>query len=459
MTSTRRLGFAMGHAGFELTNGIVVAIAVYFYLPPKSSGLASPLSDEIFFGVFTVFGLAMMMGRVFDALTNPIVGYLSDRSRSRLGRRRVFMMIGVLPMVVLPVLLFYPPAPNGSWVNGVYLATILSLYFIAFTIYAGPFYALVPELAIEEDDRVRLARLLAYVAFPVVGLFGPIWQVTFDVAKSTGVEPVEAVRWVVWSASGLAALLCLGPIIAVDEARHAQPKPSDLKLRQAFSTTVYNRPFMIYLLAQAVFLLAVGMFQPMLPYYATVVLGRGESAGAYLGVAFFLGIVLGFASATRFVAAVGPKRGIVLCCFTFSLIVLPLVFLSPDVAGGPNDFRNWALLLSALFLAGMPVAGFFILPHVLIGQIIDADQAEVGTNRSAIYIGVQGFATKGAFGVSAIVLSYLFLRFGNSMEEPAGVLWVAPISALLCLFAAALYLRYPEQEVVAKATVFAGRDK
>jgi GPH family glycoside/pentoside/hexuronide:cation symporter len=68
-----------------------------------------------------------------------------------------------------------------------------------------------------------------------------------------------------------------------------------------------------------------------------------------------------------------------------------------------------------------------------------------------MYYGAQGLFTKWAYAASATVMSYLFVAYGNSREEPLGVLLVGPVAGGLCLLAAALYALYPEREVVAAA--------
>jgi Na+/melibiose symporter-like transporter len=88
---------------------------------------------------------------------------------------------------------------------------------------------------------------------------------------------------------------------------------------------------------------------------------------------------------------------------------------------------------------------------VLLGQIIDADQANTGANRAAIFFGIQGLATKWVYGFAAAVLAYLFTQYGNSPEEPLGVWLAAPCAALCCLISAGLYALYPEREVLARA--------
>jgi len=74
------------------------------------------------------------------ALVDPVVGGASDRSRSRLGRRRIFLLWGMAPMCLLPALLFWPPAEPGSVANAWWAGGLLSLYFFFFTVYVGPIW-------------------------------------------------------------------------------------------------------------------------------------------------------------------------------------------------------------------------------------------------------------------------------------------------------------------------------
>ena len=143
MSPRRRLAYALGSAGFSLGDRIVYVMVIFFYLPPEGTGLEPLVSEEIFLGGLTAFGLATLIGRFFDAFADPLVGNASDRSRSPLGRRRAFMIYGIVPMTVLPVLLFWPPGEPGSTLNFVWLSAVLALYYIFFTIYVAPYLALI----------------------------------------------------------------------------------------------------------------------------------------------------------------------------------------------------------------------------------------------------------------------------------------------------------------------------
>lgn len=449
MSLARRVAYALGNAGFNLTSQIVVAIGIYYYLPPGHvSDLEPLLSAELHLGVFTAYGMARLLGGVVDSLADPVVGHFSDRSRSRLGRRRSFMIYGIVPMVGTPVLLFFPPGEPGSDANFVHLAVLLTVYFVFFTVYVAPYLALLPEIARSQEERVALSRLFALVGFPVLAFYGPGWQLGVDWARSAGVPSETAIRAVVVVSSVLALAICLAPILAIDERRLRHAVPSDLSLRDAVLLTLRNGPFLVYLGAQILFILGVQMVLPWLPYLAEVVLGRDLSFAAVLGLAAVVPGLAGFLLVPRVVEFLGPKRTIVGSAGALGALLCLLGLLEPGLPGGGQDQRNLALAFGVMVLLGPTIAVFLILPNVVLAQLIDQDEVRTGANRSAMYLGAQGLLTKWAYAASAVVLSYLFVEYGNSRDAPLGVVLVGPVAGALCLGAAGLYALYPEKRVL-----------
>lgn len=443
-----RLAYSLGTPGHQLTDRVVVAVAFYYYLPPAGRGLVPQVSQEVFLGVLTVFGIAMLAGRVFDALADPLVGFASDRSRSRWGRRRSFLIYGIVPMVWVPALLFWPPGPPGAALNGIALAVVLSLYFVAFTVYVAPYLALLPELAQGDRERTRLATLLALVGFPVVGLYSAAWPAGIELGRTLGFSAETSLRGLVVISLGLAFVLCLLPILAVDEDRYTRTVRSKLPFREAVLSTLRNRPFRLYLAGQLLFVFAANVITPAPAYYATVVLGRSEAFAGALGLAVFASTVIGFPIVRRIAERIGAKRAVILCNLIFAAALGSLWGLEAGPSGGPQDARNLALAWACFATLGLAVAGFLVLPYVLIGQVIDYDARTTGEDRSAMYFGVQGFLTKWMFGLGSATVAFLLARFGKSPEEPLGVLLIGPVAALACFLSGVVYARYPEREVL-----------
>jgi GPH family glycoside/pentoside/hexuronide:cation symporter len=449
LSPRRRWLYALGHPGFLITDRIVLTILFYYYLPPEGRGLAPQLPDGVVLGVLTAWGAARVLGGIVDSLADPFVGWASDRSRSRWGRRRAFLLAGLGPMALLPVALFFPPAPAGSAWNVAFLSAGLAAYYVAFTVYVGPYLALIPELARSAAARVDLTSLLALTTLPVMVAFQPAWLAGVDLGRSLGLDTEAALRAVVLVLSAAALVLGALPILAVDEGRHvARTAPSTLPLGEALATTLKSRPFLVYLGAQICFILGVTMLQPAIPYYAVVVLGRDEGFAALLSMAAVPGAVLGFVG-VRFVSRrTGPKRTVMGCVALLAVATALLGALRPGPPGGPHDAANLVLASASLFLAGLSLAGFLVLPHVLMAQVIDLDARRTGANRSAMFYGVQGLLTKWVYQVSLALMSFLLVRFGASAEEPLGVVLIGPVAAALCALSLVLWALYPEARVV-----------
>jgi GPH family glycoside/pentoside/hexuronide:cation symporter len=314
----------------------------------------------------------------------------------------------------------------------------------------GPYFALIPEIAWSQGDRLRLSQLMQLASLPLLALLSA-WGVGLDLGRRAGVSATVSVQWLVVGLSLLALLLCLAPIFAVNEGRHARGTRSELAFLPALRATLRNRPYMTYLLAQIFFVLGINLVQPLFPYLATVALGRSEGFTLWFTAAAGAGIALGFALQRPVVARFGPKRVMMGCIGLAALAVAALGLLRPDVPGGPHDRANLLLCFGGFFAFGVPAAGLMVLPHVLISQLIDEDERRTGATRAAMFFGVQGLLTKWVYGLSTWCLAFLLARYGNSPEEPLGVLLVGPVAAVLCLLSLCLYAFYPEARVLAGA--------
>ncbi|MDH3642634.1 MAG: MFS transporter [Gammaproteobacteria bacterium] len=454
LTFRQRVLFAIGTPGWQVTGSIVVSIGIYFYLPPEGAGLQALVSEEIFLGVLTAYGLARLIGGVVDSLADPFVGHYSDRSRSRFGRRRVFLIVGIVPMTAIPGLIFFPPGEPGSFSVFFYLTVMLALYYIFFTIYVAPYLALIPEIAKTESDRVELSRLRAAIGGPMIMAFGVLWLAGVDILKDQGMDATTAVQTVVVISCIFSFVCSICPILAVDESTFSSTR-SSLNMREALSRTLSNRPFVTYLLAQIVFILGITMSGPAVPYFARVILGRDEGFAALLSLVMLPGIILGFIVVQAIVDRIGTKQTLVATIFLLGVPMFPYGFLTPSSPGEPGDMFNLVVVVGLSIVKGFPIAGIMILPTVILGQLIDLDSVRTGANRAAMYYGVQGLLTKWVYAASAAILSYLLSAYGRSAEEPLGVLLIGPVAGTFCVVAAVLYTLYPEKTVRAEAAELA----
>jgi GPH family glycoside/pentoside/hexuronide:cation symporter len=445
----RRLAYALGNPANQIAETVILALVLYFYLPPAGRGLVPQVSQKVFFAGLTVFGLAMIVGRVFDALADPLVGHLSDRSRSRFGRRRSFMAAGLPGLALLPALLFWPPGVAGSATNGWFLAAGLSLFFVAFTVFTAPYLALIPEIATGERERVNLTTLIGVVTFVFLVFYNVAWPAGIELGRNLGLETPGAIRLVAVLSAGLVFVLGAAAVAGVDERHLARTVTPQMNFREALSETLRCTPFLIFLAGQIFFYFSVSIVRPSIVYFATVVLGRGEGFAALLGAPAAITAPLGFLTFQAVAKRYGARRAILLCNLMFAAATAPLWLLTPDGPGGPRDAFNLTTVLAATSGLGFASAGFMVLPLVVISQVVDFDALRTGANRAAIFFGVHGFVTKGVIGLSSATLAFLFARFGNSTDSPLGVVLIGPVAAVGALIAALFYAFYPEERVLA----------
>jgi glycoside/pentoside/hexuronide:cation symporter, GPH family len=433
-----RWSFTAGVAGFNLAEQIVVVLVLYFYLPPDGRGLDAQLPTAALWGPLTAFGAAMLLGRAVDSLADPLIGQLSDRSRSQRGRRRAFLIGAIAPLVALPALAFFPPGAAGSGANAWFLALVLAGFFAAFAAYVVPLLALLPELAREPADRARLstwagaASLGVGLGFPSAAFACAAW-----LEQRAGWAAPDALRGVALASAALAAALCALPIGGLREAR-AGDTPSSLRLGAALR----DGPFLIYVGGQLFLVLAVGLVAPLLPYLAVSVLRRSEAFVAVLSLPLALGTLVGFAALARIAPLWGPRRSLLVS----ALVAAPCLALWTRL-----DAEDLGLALGSLALLGASISGFAVLPYLIIGQVIDADAVHTGSSRAAFYFGIQGFALKWVRGLGGALLAWLFASWGNSPEQPGGIRAAELLGAACLLAAAALFAAYPERRVLERA--------
>jgi len=445
MSTLRQLAYAAGSPGYASIDHLVGGMLLYFYLPPPGRGFATQVPAETLLGPLTVFGIAMLVARTVDSVASPLIGHASDRSRSRLGRRRAFMLRGFLPMLLLPLLAYWPPAPAGNILNGFWLALVLSSFYVAGTMYNGPHAALIPEMARTDEERARLTRLVALCAFPMAGLL-MAWPRGIDWGREAGLTPTDSMHIIVVVLAAVAFVLCAIPFFAIDEERFTESTDATgLPIRESLASLLSNRPFMIFLGAHVLFASAASLIFPVLPYLATVLLGRTEGFAFELSASLGVMIGLGYAAVPRLLARVRPKRILMASFGLFALAASALGTLAPSGPGQPEDARNLAVAFGSLGAMGLAIAGVSLMPNVLVGQLIDEDAERVGSNRSALFLGVMRAFDKWAFGLSSAVIAFLFARFGNGVESPLGVQLVGPIAAGAAALAVLVLARLPER--------------
>lgn len=420
-----RLFYSSGVMGYSLVDRIITTWLMYYYLPPEGAG--QQLIPA------AIFGAIMIIGRVVDAVADPIIGFLSDRTNSRWGRRTPYLVGGGLPLVATTILLFYPPIQGVSQGNTIYLAILLSLFFIAFTTYVCPYLALLPELGKTAKERINLTTYQAMASLIGVVLGMVLSGILIDYFG------FKAMAWIL----GLLSLLLLYlPVYGVVERDYCQERPSSLDFISSIKMTLQNRPFLFYLSGYILFWFGFNITTLSVPYYVTLLLKQPEGYTSFLLAATFGVSFLAFAPINSLAKRKGRKWAFLLSMILFSLF-LPLLFFMGEPLLGINP---QVIAFFVMGLLGIPLAGLFILPNAILADITDLDKKNSKESRPAIYFGAQGIFVKMAYGISTLFLTLLFSHFGYSPSQTLGVRLTGPISALFVLGGILLFIHYQEGE-------------
>ena len=156
--------YAIGQLGWSLAAFGASNLLAYFYFPGEGETAANfPLyiSQGAVLGVFTVLGLINAGGRIFDAITDPLIGNWSDRFNGRWGKRRTIMGMAAIPFAIFSFLIFVPLSEESYTVNTIWLFLSVFVYYLFLTLYVVPYNALIGELGHHPDDRMTISTTIS----------------------------------------------------------------------------------------------------------------------------------------------------------------------------------------------------------------------------------------------------------------------------------------------------------
>jgi GPH family glycoside/pentoside/hexuronide:cation symporter len=419
-----KVAYALGAAGFVVTDRLLMTWAFFFYSPPAGEGLPERLPAWTLFGVITVWGLISVLGRVVDGVLDPIVAARTDRSRHAFGRRRIYMLGGVVPLAVCTALVFFPPVAGPSWLNAAFAGFAFCAYFATFTVYVCPFQALLPDLCHTEKSRVSLSTIqgIATLAGAAIVMIGsPLLLGALD--DGPGAFQTVAVVF-----AFIAFVLMVAPIVGIPESRLSRPVTNEPPpLLESLRSTLGAPGMLRYLIGNVAFWFGFNIVASGVPYFVTVLMGEGvEYSGMVLTVTFaFCGVCFPFVG--WLALRIGKGRTMVLGALSMAGVMFAVPLITSPLSG-----------LIIIGLGGFPIAVLMAVPKAILAQLTQEDTRRSGLRREAMFYAAEGFVLKLNLGVSSAVLAAL-LVFGKSVDNPLGVQLLGPATALVLIGSAVAF--------------------
>ncbi|MGH2947562.1 MAG: MFS transporter [Solirubrobacteraceae bacterium] len=414
--------YGLGSLGNASLFWAMTAWLIYFYAPPAESGLA-PLMP------IAVVGLVLFAGRFIEAFDDPLIGWWSDRTRSRWGRRIPFLLLGTPVLAITFLLLWRPPLATESLLNAVYFFVVLELFFLANTVVQAPYEALQAELASTSRDRVSMG---AWKVF-----FGAIGAALAFVASGPIIEAVGFAGMglalaVVATAALYGMLFGLwgrGTLRRADAA--ALASAVSIPLIPAIRATLTHRPFLALAASFVLFSIGYSLLVQMLPFYVTVVIGAPESQVSLYTAGVIGIIVLMLPVLSRLASRVG-KRAVYTAAMLGLGLYLPFLGFGAFEPLAPR-LQLLPQSVALIWLTGTGFAALFVFPGALMADVVDDDFRRTGSYRAAVYYGMLKTLEKFAFAAAAGIFGVLLQAFGYSAGETLGLRLVLPIAGACVL--------------------------
>ena len=437
---------ASDHVGLQAIQYFRQSWMLFFLVPPIGEGIAR-VPDVAIFGLDVdarVFaGLLIFVGRFIDAFTDPLIGWWSDRTRSRWGRRIPFILFSTPFYALFAAMIWILPNENASLWNVIYFVIILELFFTAATMSSGALEALVPELTHGAADRMNLVGLIFLFAIFGAGLGLAGSGALVDAFGFEVVGVILAIVGLVFRYLSLSAVWKYAP---------RDTEPAKVDFFRGMKDTLRNPQFVYYLPTFVMFTTGVGILLGWMPFFSSELLQaeeEGTAAGLISTVVILGAVVSGIVFWILLNRLRFSKRRVYGGCLIASGAAFPLLGLVGLVPVG--GLVTQGLVLS--FIAGLPMAAVFMLPKGLTADIADYDAMLTGERREAMFYTTQNFFEKITFALPPALLS-LILLLGDTTENPLGIRLAPVVAGALALMGIALWHRYRLPDTVNRQTVY-----
>jgi len=395
MKRMAKIVYGLGDWGNTTTSTIFIFFFAFFLtdialLPPRLAAVV------------------LLVGGVWDAVNDPLIGVLVDRVRTRWGRRRPFFLFNALPLAATFTMLWWVP-PLGDLGKAAWYAVAFVLFDTCFTLMTVPYGALTAELTEDYDERTEITgwrMATSMLGGLVAAFFVPVIVGVFA-RKSAG-------YFVAGAGFGLLAVVPYLMLFFTTKERFAATARPGESVFAGFAATLKNRAFRyaagIYLLSWV----SVNLVASLLQYYVTYWVRIPEQ------LEFVLVVVQGAALAciplVVFLSARLGKRGAyLLAAGWWALVMLALAAI-------PGTAHTLAYVLAGL--AGFGVAGAHVVPWSMVPDVIEADELATGTRREGAFYGVVVFIQKSGTAFMLAIVQWIlgWTGYRPGQEQPAAVL-------------------------------------
>ena len=453
LTKKQMIIFSIGQLGWSMLSGIINAWLVTFYLPTQSDielGAAQYIKPGlVILGFLTILGLITALSRIFDAVTDPLIANLSDRSRNKRGRRIPFMQLAAIPLSVVTVLLFCAPVSAISGINVAWISVFIVLFYLFMTMYCTPYNALISEFGKTQEDRMFISTaisltffagtLLAYTPFVFAG-----------VLRGAGLTFAWSYRACFIALAVIACVAMLLPTFLLKEKEFVDTEPSNQNMFKSLASTFKNKDFRVFVGSDIMYWVGLTLFQTGLPFFVKVSMGISESyTMIFMGGMTVLSAAF-YPFVTSFVRKFGKKKLTIAGFLGLALayVITALIKFIPAIPG-----VVFGVLICVI--AAFPMALLGIIPQSIVADVAEAEGKVTGENREGMFFAARTFAMKWGQSLAMLIFTSLAIigtaQDKNSNDITAsstGLMIVAFVAMAFCALGAVILGFYNEKKIM-----------
>jgi len=395
LTKAVKLAYGVGDLGGNLFF-TVMGFYLLYYLT-NVVGLAAGLA-----------GTALMIGKAWDAITDPAVGYVSDRTRSRWGRRRPYMFVGAILLAFSMVAMFTAP-PAGQMGLFLYVTLMYCVLNTAYTLVNIPYGAMTPELT---DDFHERTVLNGYrMSFAVVGTFIGAGAV-LPIVSGLGGGPhgwmiMGAVMGVIMAATTLIVVL------GVKEGARAKATGPQRNIIASYIDVLGMKTFLTALIPWSLHITGVNIIQASLLYYFRYI--YGNEAGFQIALPILLAsAILCIPLWVRVSRHIGKKKS-----YNTGMLIFAGSFLLFFLFG--HQFGMWFSFV-IMAVGGVGFATQYVMPYSILPDVVEYDYSETGVRREGVFYGMWTFISKLGQALGIAASGWILSIFGYQAPLANGVL-------------------------------------
>jgi len=347
--------------------------------------------------------LAYIIWTIWNAFNDPLIGYLSDRTHTRFGRRRIYVMIGFIPVLALEILIWLPPL-SGQITQFYYLLLMLILYDTAYTLIALPTDSLFPELytSVQERSQVNTIRqIFAAVGLILAALVPGILIGHTDTREG---YPMNGIVTSIIVGVSLIIFLKWG---AKEREEFKLDYQQNFSLFKGFGYAFKNFGFVLYIIMFFLYEFILLLLATIVPLFGKIILNVDSwGVSILMGLLYIVAIVFMYVWKTLDIK-LGSRIGYGISMILYFVASIPMLFIS-----------SYLYAIITVIFMGIGFGGMLYFIYYIVADVIDDDELKTGLRREGTFFGIANFFMRLSMILSILIVGTVFIQTGWDEYTP-----------------------------------------